>query len=49
MLRRNWDSLIIQSETIGKNLSIKQTEYLKRLKGNVKDLVKDIAEFRSDY
>lgn len=37
------------SEKIGKNLSIKQTEYLKKLKTNVKELVKDVADFRADY
>lgn len=37
------------SEKIGKNLSIKQTEYLKKLKTSVKELVKDVADFRDDY
>lgn len=37
------------SEKIGKNLSIKQAEYLRKLKTNVKDLVSDVATFRADY
>lgn len=37
------------SEKIGKNLSVKQTEYLKKLKTNVKELVKDVSDFRNDY
>lgn len=49
MLRRNWDSLILQSEGIGKNLTVKQTEYLKKLKNNIRELAKDVVEFRADY
>lgn len=49
MLRRNWDSLIEQAEKLGRELSVKQTEYLKRLKTKVKDLIKDVTEFRADY
>lgn len=37
------------SEKIGKNLSVQQTEYLKKLKTNVKALVKDVQDFRADY
>lgn len=35
-LRSNWNGLVEMSEKIGKNLSIKQTEYLKKLKTSVK-------------
>lgn len=35
-LHSNWNNLVEMSEKIGKNLSIKQTEYLKKLKTNVK-------------
>jgi dynein heavy chain len=49
MLRRNWDSLIEQAEKLGRELSVKQAEYLKRLKTKVKDLIKDVTEFRADY
>ena len=48
-LRSNWNNLVEMSEKIGKNLSSHQTEYLKKLKTNVKDLVKDVADFRADY
>lgn len=48
-LRSNWNNLVEMSEKIGKNLSVKQTEYLKKLKTNVKELVKDVSDFRSDY
>lgn len=48
-LRSNWNNLVEMSEKIGKNLSIKQTEYLKKLKTNVKQLVKDVVDFRNDY
>ena len=37
------------SEKIGKSLSVEQTQYLKKLKVSVKELVKDIADFRADY
>lgn len=43
MLRRNWDSLVLQSEGIGKNLTVKQTEYLKKLKNNIRELAKDVV------
>lgn len=49
MLRRNWDSLIEQAEKLGRDLSVKQAEYLKRLKTNVKELIKDVSDFRADY
>ena len=49
MIRRNWDSLIEQAEKLGRELSVKQTEYLKRLKTKVKYLIKDVTEFRVDY
>lgn len=48
-LRSNWNNLVEMSEKIGKNLSIKQTEYLKKLKTSVKELVKDVGDFRADY
>jgi dynein heavy chain, axonemal len=49
MLKRNWDSLVLESERISNNLTVKQAEYLKQLKQNVKQLVKDVQEFREDY
>ena len=48
-LKSNWVGLVEMSEKIGKNLSIKQTEYLKKLKTSVKQLVKDVISFRNDY
>ena len=48
-LRSNWNTLVDMSEKIGKNLSVEQTHYLKKLKVSVKELVKDIADFRADY
>ena len=45
---RCWSLIqIISSKT--KKLSIQQTEYLKKLKINVKELVKDAADLRADY
>jgi hypothetical protein len=41
--------LIDLSEKIGRNLAFEQTQYLRTLKKDVKILVKDIADFRSDY
>ena len=49
LLYTSWNNLVVQSEGIGKNLSIKQTEYLKKLKHNVKELVSDVTDFRADY
>lgn len=48
-LRSNWNGLVEMSEKIGKNLSVQQAEYLKKLKTNVKALVKDVQDFRADY
>lgn len=48
-LRSNWSNLVDMSEKIGKNLSVEQTQYLKKLKINIKELVKDITDFRGDY
>jgi dynein heavy chain, axonemal len=48
-LDSKWGNLIDLSEKIGKNLSVKQTEYLRTLKMDVKELVKDISDFRGDY
>ena len=49
MLRRSWDSLVLQSDQISNSLSIQQADYLKKLKHNVKQLVKDVQDFRTDY
>jgi dynein heavy chain len=48
-LESKWNNLIELSEKIGKNLSVKQTEYLKTLKTDIKELVRDISDFRGDY
>ena len=48
-LHSRWNGLVEMSEKIGKNLSVEQTQYLKKLKVSVKELVKDIADFRADY
>ena len=37
------------SEKINRGLAVEQTQYLKTLKKDIKTLVKDIADFRSDY
>ena len=44
-----WSNLIDLSEKIGKNLAVEQTHYLRTLKKDIKILVKDITDFRSDY
>ncbi len=44
-----WSNLIDLSEKIGKNLAVEQTQYLKTLKKDIKVLVKDITDFRTDY
>ena len=49
LLNTLWNELINQSEEIGKNLGTKEHDYLKKLKTNVKELVKDVADFRADY
>jgi dynein heavy chain len=49
MLRRSWDSLVLESDQISNSLSIQQADYLRKLKANVKQLVKDVQEFRTDY
>jgi hypothetical protein len=41
--------LIDLSEKIGKNLSVEQTQYLRTLKVDIKELVRDITDFRADY
>lgn len=48
-LESKWNNLIELSEKIGKNLSVKQTQYLKTLKTDIKELVRDISDFRADY
>lgn len=49
MLKRNWDALIAQAEIKGKELQQKQAIYLKKLKQNIKDFVKDVTDFRKEY
>jgi dynein heavy chain len=49
MLKRNWDALITQAESKGKELQTKQRDYLKDLKKRIKDFVKDVHDFRRDY
>lgn len=49
MLKGNWNQLILQAEIKGKELQQKQAIYLKKLKQNIKDFVKDVIEFRRDY
>ena len=48
-LESKWNQLIKLSERIGKDLSVQQTQYLKTLKTDVKELVRDITDFRADY
>jgi dynein heavy chain len=48
-LESKWNDLIKLSERIGKDLSVQQTQYLKTLKTDIKELVRDIADFRGDY
>jgi hypothetical protein len=48
-LESKWNTLIDLSEKVGKNLAVEQTQYLRTLKTDVKTLVKDITDFRSDY
>lgn len=48
-LESKWNDLIKLSERIGKDLSVQQTQYLKTLKTDIKELVRDISDFRADY
>lgn len=48
-LESKWTNLIDLSEKIGKNLSVEQTQYLRTLKVDIKELVRDITDFRADY
>jgi dynein heavy chain len=48
-LESKWTTLIDLSEKIGKNLSVEQTQYLRTLKVDIKELVRDITDFRADY
>jgi hypothetical protein len=48
-LDAKWSTLIDLSEKVGKSLAVEQTQYLRTLKTDVKTLVKDITDFRSDY
>lgn len=48
-LESKWTTLIDLSQKIGKNLSVEQTQYLRTLKVDIKELVRDITDFRSDY
>jgi dynein heavy chain len=49
MLRRRWDELVLLSEQITKTLTTQQSSFLKKLKGSIKQLSKDVTDFRDDY
>lgn len=49
MLLRNWGQLILVSENKGKELQLKQKDYLRDLKQKIKHFVKEVSEFRQDY